>query len=317
MTLFEINKNYKENILEKHIYIDNMSNVHLLLHEYSKYINNTDIKSIKILDGFIIFEFKSEKILLKQNVFDKRAVPYEILNFENYEKTDYNFFIKIITYIYNSLKIKKCFFIDIGGNIGWYSLNISSKFKNIESLAIEPIQYTYNTLQENIKINKLEKKIKSFNLGFSDKKGFLDFYYDKNFTSSASMKNITKNTNSELIRCNVELLDEFANNLDKNIEFIKIDTEGSELFVIKGGIKTIEKNRPFIMVEMLRKWSAEFNYHPNEIIELLKDIGYKCFANENNKVEEIFLINENTIPTNFFFLHNKKHKKQIENIFSF
>lgn len=317
MALFEINKKYKDKKIDKQEYINNMSNIHIIFNEYSDYIKNTDVKSIKISNEGIIFEFKSQKIKLLQKNFDKRAVPYEILNFENYEEVDYNFFIKTLSSIYNGLKNKKCFFIDIGANIGWYSLTISSRFKNIESLAIEPIKYTYKALQENIKLNKLERKIKLFNLGFSDKKGFLDFYYDKNFTGSASMKNITKNINAEAVSCNVELLDEFTNNLNKNIEFVKIDTEGSELFVIKGGLKTIEKNKPFIMIEMLRKWSAEFNYHPNEIIELLKNLGYKCFANEDNKVKEVKVIDEYTIPTNFFFLHEEKHKNQIKNILNF
>lgn len=318
MSLFEINKKYIDKKIDKQEYIDNMSTIHVILDEYCEYINKTDIKSIKLSNDGILFEFKSTKIKILQNRFDRRSVPYEVLNFENYEKEDYTFFINILKNINNSLiNEADCYFLDIGANIGWYSLNISSKFKNIFSLAIEPILPTFSSLKTNIKANKLNKKIKAFKIGFSDKKSTIVFHYDKNFTSSASMKNITKNIESEVIKCSVDLLDDFSNKLSKNIEFVKIDTEGSELLVLQGGLKTIEKHKPFLMIEMLRKWSAEFNYHPNEIIELLKNVGYICFANENNKVEEIEFINENTIPTNFFFLHKEKHKKEIENILNF
>jgi hypothetical protein len=58
---------------------------------------------------------------------------------------------------------------------------------------------------------------------------------------------------------------------------------------------------------MLRKWAAKFNYHPNDIIDLFKSIGYKCFYSSNGKLKGIDFISEDTIPTNFFFLQPNAH----------
>jgi hypothetical protein len=66
-------------------------------------------------------------------------------------------------------------------------------------------------------------------------------------------------------------------------------------------------NKQLIFTEMLRKWSAKFNSHPNEIIDLLSGIGYRCFATRENHLIEIFSMDESTIETNFFFLHSEKH----------
>jgi hypothetical protein len=63
---------------------------------------------------------------------------------------------------------------------------------------------------------------------------------------------------------------------------------------------------------MLRKWSAKFNYHPNEIISLLGEFGYLCFAVNKERLIEIPLMDENTIETNFFFLHSEKHADKIK-----
>jgi hypothetical protein len=63
---------------------------------------------------------------------------------------------------------------------------------------------------------------------------------------------------------------------------------------------------------MLRKWSLKFNYHPNEIIELLKIIGYKCFILQNERLREFYLMDESTTDTNFIFLHVEKHKSIIK-----
>jgi hypothetical protein len=64
---------------------------------------------------------------------------------------------------------------------------------------------------------------------------------------------------------------------------------------------------------MLRKWSAKFGYHPNDIINLFKDLNYSCFSLKEDKLSPFFNMNEETIETNFFFLHNDQHALQISN----
>lgn len=118
------------------------------------------------------------------------------------------------------------------------------------------------------------------------------------------------------IICKTETLDSYISRIKVNkLDFIKCDVEGAELLCFKGGINTIKQYKPIICTEMLRKWAAKFNYHPNNIIVLLKDIGYSCFKLINaTKIEEIFLITNETKDTNFIFLHKNKHKKHIENL---
>ena len=48
----------------------------------------------------------------------------------------------------------------------------------------------------------------------------------------------------------LKTIDKFVKkNKIKKIDFIKIDTEGSEYFILKGGLKTIEKFKPIIQFE--------------------------------------------------------------------
>jgi hypothetical protein len=62
---------------------------------------------------------------------------------------------------------------------------------------------------------------------------------------------------------------------------------------------------------MLRKWAAKFDYHPNDIINYFKNLGYNCFITKNKKLSLIEFVNDNTIETNFFFMHPEKHKDYI------
>ena len=78
----------------------------------------------------------------------------------------------------------------------------------------------------------------------------------------------------------------------------------------KGG-ELIEKHKPIILLELLRKWSARFNYHPNEVIELLRDHGYNSYVcAPDSKLSPIQLITEETIETNFFFVHAESRLRE-------
>jgi hypothetical protein len=65
---------------------------------------------------------------------------------------------------------------------------------------------------------------------------------------------------------------------------------------------------------MLRKWSAKFNYNPNDIIDLLFGLGYRCFTAKADQLVEFFRMDDNTIETNFFFLHSGNHSALIESL---
>ena len=110
----------------------------------------------------------------------------------------------------------------------------------------------------------------------------------------------------------MQKLDDFVNEKKLRLDFIKCDVEGAELFVFQGGIRTIEQDKPIIYAELLRKWSAKFNYHPNELINLLRDLGYRCFTAKENKLVEFFNMDDHTIENTFFFIHPQNHEDLIE-----
>lgn len=150
-------------------------------------------------------------------------------------------------------------------------------------------------------------------LALTDKKQKLSFYYSKKNTVASSSINIMDNNEAQLIECDANTIDEYIveNNIT-SLDFIKCDVEGAEYFFYKGGIKVFERFKPIIFTEILRKWTAKFDYHPNDIVKLFTNIGYKCFLINNNLLSEITEITASTVETNFVFLHSEKHKTQIE-----
>jgi hypothetical protein len=90
------------------------------------------------------------------------------------------------------------------------------------------------------------------------------------------------------------------------IDLIKIDIEGNELAALQGAIKTIEKDKPTIIVELLRKWMKPFGHQPQEVVEILNKLGYECWALSDFEMRKIESIDEKTVETNFLFVHSNQ-----------
>jgi FkbM family methyltransferase len=234
---------------------------------------------------------------------DLRIIPTEILNFGDYDAEELN----VISFLLSKIENKHPVVFDIGSNIGWYSLNIAQNMRNAKVYAFEPIPKTFRYLEKNINLNGVTN-IQCFNHGFSDEEKEICFHYYKEGSGNASLAKLCETSSLESVPSRVLKLDSFVKENGITIDFIKCDVEGAELLVFKGGIKTLKEQKPIVYTEMLRKWAAKFDYHPNDIINLFASLEYKCFVISGHKLEPISIITEDTVATNFVFIHASLQK---------
>jgi FkbM family methyltransferase len=283
-------------------YIEQMYLCHRLLFEYADYLPGTGISAIEIKDGEIIMTARESGMKLFCPPNDERTAPIETLNFLQYEPKADAMICRLLEPGYHVF--------DIGANIGWYSLRLAKACPDIKVFAFEPIEKTYRFLRRNIELNRLDN-IEIFNFGFWKSEDALLFHFYPQLTGAASIADILEQDGLVTVSCPVKKLDDFCREKDLTVDFIKCDVEGAELFVYQGGLETIKRQRPIIFSEMLRKWAAKFNYHPNDIIALLRPAGYQCFMSQGGGLAEFETMDDETLETNFFFLHREKHAEKI------
>ena len=308
MSLNKLKKRYQAGQINKEEYITQMHKSHQHLFQYADLIEDTDIDTLEIRNREIVIKTQKRDIQLFASRTDMRIAPMEMLNFGFYDENELDIIEKLIP--------EDVVFFDIGANVGWYSLNIAKMKKDACIYAFEPIPKTFDALRKNIQLNNMDG-ISIHPIGFSNKTGTLVFYYYPEVSGNASLANLSNRHDVENIDCRVIRLDDFIKEYTgRNIDFIKCDVEGAELSVFEGGLKTLQTHKPIIFTEMLRKWAALHEYHPNEIIDLLTGIGYKCFTLNGKHLRSFARVDENTHETNYFFLHPEKHDLQIKE-FSF
>lgn len=305
-TLQEMRDQHLSGALNKPEYIRSMYELrHAHLFEYAKYLPQTDVESIEIRDGKVIMTSKKYGVRMLCPEGDHRVAPIESLNFMSYEEKDANMILKLVP--------AKGVVFDVGANMGWYSLLIAHKYEGCQIHAFEPIPKTYSFLEQNIKLNQVPN-IVAHHFGLSNERKDITFYFYPEGSGNASSANLSERTDAELITCHVERLDDFAGADKLHVDFIKCDVEGAELFAFQGAKETLQRDKPIVFTEMLRKWAAKFNYHPNEIIALFTSLGYRCFYAVGPNLKELAEMTDETVETNFFFLHSEKHQQLINKL---
>lgn len=305
MSILDIRSRFDAGLLSKADYIEEMHSYHQQLFAYVELIKGGAIERIEIRDTGIIITTREPNIKLACDHHDRRTTPIEILNFGCLEPHEAETMKQVLTH--------GATIFDVGANIGWYSLLLSKWFPESQIWAFEPIPSTYETLKQNITLNGATN-ITANRLGLSDKEGTIRFFFSQSLSVNASMRKLSDEQDLQPVDCPVQTLDSFAAQNDLSVDFIKCDVEGAELLVLRGARDTIRRDHPIVFAEMLRKWSRAFDYHPNEIIDLLSRQGYVCFASGAEGLHRFSRMDENTVETNFFFFHTDHHNEIIEKL---
>jgi len=135
-------------------------------------------------------------------------------------------------------------FVDVGSNIGFYSLLLSDKASWV--LAFEPCLTTFLTLEHNLLLNKSDNVL-SYHIALSDinGNGLLNI-------TDHSGHNSLKSISDKVLRKEeifLKRFDDLKLSLDR-IDLVKIDVEGAELDVLNGMVDSIKKYSPNLIVEI-------------------------------------------------------------------
>ena len=132
-------------------------------------------------------------------------------------------------------KVENPVVLDIGANIGTWSIALNSQVTNCAIHAFEPSKVTYLSLLE---ATKEFPNINVYNFGLGNAKDLQKLYYDEEKSGMASLsKRDLKHLGVEFEKfenVRVVRLDSFSDENSIKPDFIKIDVEGHELAVLEG-----------------------------------------------------------------------------------
>jgi FkbM family methyltransferase len=306
MTLSQLKARFEAGTLSKADFIREALALHGALFDYVDTVRNTDVREIQITREGIRFIVDTDSLVLYCPPGESRVAPIEIMNFARYEPAE--------TRVMDLLVQDAASILDIGANIGWYSVRLARRNAQARVYAFEPMPTSHAYLQRNIAANAVGQQVTAFNHALSDSSGSFELFMSPAAGTNASLKNVSGAEDAKAVLCLSMTLDQWASNHGVAPDFIKCDVEGAELLVFKGGQATLAAHLPVVFTELLRKWSKPFGYHPNDVIALFAKLGYGCFAIGAQGTRSITTVTDETVETNYAFLHQERHARLISQL---
>ena len=184
----------------------------------------------------------------------------------------------------NILNNKDIYMLDIGANIGWYPSLLGRYGYSI--ISFEAFEKNYYVEKKNICLLHNNSNIVIVTKGLGDEEKNCHYFVNKNNAGNGMVvcdkKEILNNTRlgkffvkeSEV---QIATLNSFIPYLsNKNIALMKLDVEGNELKILKGGHELITKYHiPFVVLEFSPTFLKEIGSEPKELARFFVDNGYK------------------------------------------
>jgi FkbM family methyltransferase len=238
------------------------------------------------------------KFVLDYSQFSQKHIGVHFENGQMYEGETFDFVTK-------NLK-KGDTFLDIGTHVGFFSI-IASKIvcDSGKVYSFEMNHSNYSHLLAHIKLNN-SNNIVPHNWAVSDKSGMIEFFHNQDNDGGHSLWDCgkhefnikSKEKPTSIISYSVAIDDYF--DAGRKVNFMKIDTEGAEVLVLKGMQNLLKRDKPIVVAEVNEFGLKEMGFSYIDLRKIMSDIGYRCWKldlpkpielNENEKVESDYIYN--------------------------
>jgi FkbM family methyltransferase len=208
------------------------------------------------------------------NIQDK-SISRPLLMKGSYEQSVSELFVKY-------LKPDSCV-IDIGANIGYYSLLAASQCPRGQVFSFEPDNKNFQLLKTSIAYNGFEKIIQAYNFAVSDANKTIilsDLGNPGNsgarFTAEDEdlLKSLISAPDAYFEKIEAIQLDTFLTEI--RVDIVKIDIEGHEPYAIQGMLNILKRDQPIIFAELApSNIKLLGGMEAADFLQLLLNIGYQ------------------------------------------
>ena len=218
------------------------------------------------------------KVSYKTNIVEFKMLPVGHISKEIFgERFFGKFEYKERLFVENFLKIDSNI-VNIGANIGFYTLLSSCIAKDGSVFAFEPSSENFKNLNNNIELNSFGN-IHAFNVGIGDFDGQLELYRDVANPELDSHYTLTNENSNNIVleKILINRLDTFLPQFPDNIDLVIIDVEGYEFEALIGARKFLEthSNATFLI---------ETTKNHVEVVDLMKSLNFKVFTLSDSAV---------------------------------
>lgn len=172
-------------------------------------------------------------------------------------------------------------FADVGANQGEFTLPVAKRLSAGQVLAFEPEDRMFLMLRENVALNDLTN-VRLFHFGLGKEPSRTALYTSTGTTTQVGWNEGLFTTFNDGVcsafvqEIEIRSLDDVVSETPvERLDYMKIDVEGAELFVLEGAIKTLQRFRPRLIMEISAETFSTAGYSTRDLLRFLTGQGYQ------------------------------------------
>jgi FkbM family methyltransferase len=180
-----------------------------------------------------------------------------------------------------SEKINGGIFLDIGANVGAYTLSLCRKASRI--YAFEASKNTCEILQSSLDLNSIDNVTVVNRAAYNESGRIMRLNLSPETLGSNS---VFQNGGDQWEEVETITIDQYVlENGIENITAMKVDVEGADFLAMMGASETIKKNRPVLLCEFFCGWAERAGFNLESYFDYLMGFGYDAFTLKKGKLE--------------------------------
>jgi FkbM family methyltransferase len=179
--------------------------------------------------------------------------------------------------VFSTLARRSSLVVDVGGNIGLFTCVAASQMVEGSVITFEPVPTNLDYLRRNLELNGLAHLVEVVDRAVSDEIGTAPIYLAEG-TGTHSLASAVA-ASARQIEVEVTTLDHWLG--DRAVDLLKIDVEGFDIHVLRGGMTLLERARPTLFVEYSAPAMIAAGFEPTDLLRRIFDT-----------YESVFLVDE-------------------------
>jgi FkbM family methyltransferase len=198
--------------------------------------------------------------------------------------------------IRRSLDTDGASFVDVGANVGVFCFWVADVLRRREgrAVAIEPLPANYEFLVENIRANGLGTVIDAVPVAVGDAPGELTLWEHGSGTIANAVPlawheaaaEVATRTGAKVSTVPMSTVDDIVSARALcNVQFVKVDIEGAELFALRGAAGLLSRDRPLVYAECHREFLRANGVTPADVAAFATGLGFRvAYLRSNGRV---------------------------------
>lgn len=191
--------------------------------------------------------------------------------------------------------------MDVGASVGLWSINLAKRVGDGgRVIAVEPVPTTFAILKKMVARSAGVRAIVDLhNCALSERRGQAAMKLPRDDRGFRNHYCARIDSDGDIL-VNTETLDNICASVSSPVRFLKIDTEGHELSVVRGAVKTLRRYRPILCIEICTDPDAPGS-DGARLMSLLGKLEYACYVRRHG---ELCPRQCADVAVNYFFIPN-------------